>query len=159
MATSKIYSEMVSHVSPSSWNGSNLGDNSRTLVLVGSYISLPEESQEMWRIPTYNRLNKKYVKLPDKVAEEKLWNKLCVDLIDPYKTFQIWKEPIILKAVTIIDPVTGWFEITQYIDKKWMTITNLVEATGIVMHPWRVYIDYNQGGEFLGQGFKISMIK
>ena len=146
MATSKIYSEMVSHVSPSSWNGSNLGDNLQTLVLVGSYINLPEESQGMWRIPTYNRLNKKHVKLPDKVAEEKLWNKLCVDLIDPYKIRRKGNEPLILKAVTMIYLVTRWFEVTQYSYKKAMMITNLVETMWLVRNPWPVEIMYDQGG-------------
>ena len=28
--------------------------------------------------------NKKYSKLPDKLAEEILWNKICVDIIGPY---------------------------------------------------------------------------
>ena len=30
-------------------------------------------------------INKKYGKLPAKLAEETLWNKLCVDLIGPYR--------------------------------------------------------------------------
>ena len=34
---------------------------------------------------TYKTVNKKSGKLPDKIAEETLWNKLCVDLIGPYK--------------------------------------------------------------------------
>ena len=28
----------------------------------------------------------------------------------------------------MIDPVSGWFEVTQYRDKKAMTIKNLVET-------------------------------
>ena len=42
------------------------------------------------------------------------------------------KNPLILKAVTMIDPVTRWFEITQYSDKKAMTIANLVETMWLV---------------------------
>ena len=34
---------------------------------------------------TFKTVNKKYVKLPAKLAEETPWNKLCVDLIVPYK--------------------------------------------------------------------------
>ena len=56
-------------------------------------------------------------------------NKLCVDIIGPYKIRRKWKETLILKSVTMIDPVTGWFEVTQYRDKKEMTIANLVETT------------------------------
>ena len=69
-------------------------------------------------------------KLPAKLEEETPWNKLCVDLIGPYKMCR--KGPLILKAVTMIDPVTGWFEVRQYSNKKAMTITNLVEITWLV---------------------------
>ena len=41
----------------------------------------------------------------------------------------IQKEDINLKAITIIDPVTVWFEVTQYNDKRVMSIDNLVEIT------------------------------
>ena len=54
-------------------------------------------------------------------------NKLCVELIGPYKISKKGKDPLILKSVTVIDPVTGWFEVTQYNDKKEMTVTNLIE--------------------------------
>ena len=58
---------------------------------------------------TYKTFNKKHGKLPDKLAEETPWNKLCVDLIGTYKILRKGKQPIILKAVTIIYPVTRWF--------------------------------------------------
>ena len=54
----------------------------------------------------------KYGELPAKITEETPWNKLCVDLIGPYKICRKRKEPLISKAVTMIDTVTGWFEIT-----------------------------------------------
>ena len=34
----------------------------------------------------------------------------------------------------MIDPVTGWFEITQYSDKKVMTTANLVETIWLVQY-------------------------
>ena len=44
---------------------------------------------------------------------EILWNKLCIDLIGHYDIRRKGKkENLHLKAFTIIDPVTGWFEIT-----------------------------------------------
>ena len=46
----------------------------------------------------------------------------------------------------MIDPVTGWFEITKYNDKKPMTIANLVETTWLVRYPWPVEITYDRGG-------------
>ena len=50
----------------------------------------------------------------------------------------------------MIDPVTGWFERTQYNDKKAITIENLVETTWLVRYPHPVEITYKRGREFLG---------
>ena len=36
----------------------------------------------------------------------------------------------------MIDPVTEWFEITQYNNKKAMTISKVVETTWLVQYPW-----------------------
>ena len=87
------------------------------------------------------------------MTEETLWNKLCVDLIGTYKMRRKGEYPLILKAVTMIDPVTRWLEVTQYRDKKVMTIAKLVETTLLVRYPWSVDIRYDQGGEFLGHEF------
>ena len=95
------------------------------------------------------RSTKKYDKLPAKLSEEITWNKLCVDFIFPYKISRKGVYPTILKAVTIIDPVTGWCEITQYNDKKSMTIANLVETMCLVLYIWTVEITYDRGGKFL----------
>ena len=38
----------------------------------------------------------------------------------------------------MIDPVTGWFEITQYNDKKEIPIEILVETTWLVWYTWPV---------------------
>ena len=62
------------------------------------------------------------------LVDETSWNKLCVDLIGPCKIIRKGKDPLILKDVTIIYPVPGWFEVTQYDDKKAMPITHLVET-------------------------------
>ena len=81
---------------------------------------------------------KQYGELTAKLAEETPWNKLCVDLIGPYKIRIKGKDPLILKVVTMIDPVTMWFEVKQYSDKKAMTIENLVETNWMVRYPWPV---------------------
>ena len=85
-------------------------------------------------MPTLKTVNKKYGKPPAKIAGETPWNKLCVDLIGPYKIRRKGKEALILKFVTMIEPVTRWFEVTQYSNKKAMTITNLVETTWLVRY-------------------------
>ena len=54
--------------------------------------------------------NVKYAKLPAQLAEGIPWNKLCVGLIVPYVIpWKGKKENLYITAVTIIDPITGWF--------------------------------------------------
>ena len=67
------------------------------------------------RTKTYKR---KYGHLPEKTAEAVPWERLCVDLIGPYKIERIGQEDLELKAVTMIDPATSWFEVVQYDDKS-----------------------------------------
>ena len=73
--------------------------------------------------------NKKNGKFPAKLAEKTPWNKLCVYLTAPYKIRRKRKYTIILKAVIMIDPITRWFEVTQYRNKKATAVENLVETT------------------------------
>ena len=68
--------------------------------------------------------------------DETPWNKLFVGLIGPYKICRKGKDYLILKDVTMIIPVTEWFEVTQYNDNKSMTIANLVETTWLSRYPW-----------------------
>ena len=84
---------------------------------------------------TYKTVNDKCGKIPAKIAEERPWNKLFVDLIVPYKIHRKGKETLILKSVTVIDPITRWFEVTQNNNKKLMTIADLVETMWLVRYP------------------------
>ena len=59
----------------------------------------------------------------------------------------------------MIDPVTGWFEITQYNDNKALTITNLVGITWLVWYQRPVEIMYDQGRELLSHKFKSIIIE
>ena len=93
------------------------------------------------------------------MVEETPWNKVCVDILAPYKIPRKRKEPLILKSITVIDPVTSWFEVTQYRDKKAMTIPKLVETVWLVWYPLPVEITYDWGGEFLGHEFKNRLIE
>ena len=81
----------------------------------------------------------------DNMVEETPWNKLFIDLIDPYKLSIKGKEYLLLKAVTMIDPVTACFEVTKYRNKKAMNIANLVESMWLVRYTWPVEIIYERG--------------
>ena len=45
----------------------------------------------------------------------------------------------------MIDPVTGWFKITQYDDKRAISIANLVETMWLTIYPRPMEITYDQG--------------
>ena len=53
--------------------------------------------------------------LPEKVTEADPWDVQCIDLIGPYtiERKNKTKKPLILWALTMIDPATGWFEMRE----------------------------------------------
>ena len=104
------------------------------------------------------RRQKKYGHLPPKDAEATPWDKLCIDLIGPYKIRRKGKEDLICRCVTMIDPATGWFEIQQYDDKQSITVANIVEQEWFARYPWPTQITFDRGSEFIGQDFQ-QMIK
>ena len=63
-----------------------------------------------------------------------------------------------MKAVTMINPATGWFEIVQHSDKRSITIANLVEQTWLCRYSWTMLITYDRGSEFIGFEFH-NMVK
>ena len=73
-------------------------------------------------------------------------NKLCVYLIGTYVILcKGRKENLHIKAATMIDPVTGWFEVVRYYDKILITVKNLVETTWLSRYPRPIEIKYDQG--------------
>ena len=50
----------------------------------------------------------------------------------------------------VTNPVTGWFEIAQYEDKRAIYIVNLVETMWLSIYPRPIEILYYQGKEFIG---------
>jgi Integrase zinc binding domain len=104
------------------------------------------------------RRQKKYGLLPPKEAEATPWDKLCVDLIGPYKIRRKGEKELICKCVTMIDPATSWFEIQQYDDKQSITVANIVEQEWFSRYPWPTQITFDRGSEFIGQDFQ-TMIK
>ena len=55
------------------------------------------------------------------------------------------KENLNLKAVIIIYPVTGKFEVMQQNNKRAMVISNLVETVWLSRYPRPMNITYDQG--------------
>ena len=67
----------------------------------------------------------------------------------PYIGKEIKEGPII-KYVTMINPVTGWFKFSRNDAKLTITTTNLFETTWLTRNPWTTEITYDQGSEFVG---------
>ena len=97
----------------------------------------------------------KYGKLTAKKVQEIPLGKICVDLIGTYIIQRkLKKEHLNLKAVTMIDPVTGWLKTAQNDDKHTILITNLVETTWLDRYHRPMEISYDQGSEFIGHEFR-----
>ena len=58
------------------------------------------------------KAHQKKGKVPTKLFEETPWNTLYVDLIGPYKILIRDKEPLMIKAVTMIDTILTCSQIT-----------------------------------------------
>ena len=59
----------------------------------------------------------------------------------------------------MIDPVIGWSEITQYDDKRLISIANLVETVWLTRYIITTEITYDQGSEFIGHEFRKPLIE
>jgi len=93
-------------------------------------------------IPKNIKSSKKYGILPEKVAEAIPWQKLCIDLIGPYKiTNTNNNQELNLWCITVIDPATGWLELKEIKNKEAINIANLVEQTWLT----------RRGTEFMGK--------
>jgi len=99
-----------------------------------------------------------YGHLPPKEAEAEIWDKMCVDLIGPYKIRRKGEPDLVCKCVTMIDPASGWFEIHQYDDKRAITVANIVEQEWFSRYPWPTQVTFDRGGEFIGSEFKQMLI-
>ena len=73
---------------------------------------------------------------------------LCVSLIEPYKFKQPNNQTQQLWALTMIDPATGWFDITSIKTKSAEVIANKLEQTWLSKYPWSTKIILDQGTEF-----------
>ena len=83
----------------------------------------------MSQVPINKRKAIAYAKLPEKEAEAIPWDKLCVNLIGPYKikSNKIKGKEFELYCLTMIDPATSWLEIAQITNKEALTIAHTIE--------------------------------
>jgi hypothetical protein len=143
----------------------HLGIN-RTEETIGQHLWWPYIREDIrdfvQRCPTCQknkRSQRKFGHLPPKKAEVVPWDKMCIDLIGPYKIRRKGHKDLICKCVTMIDPATGWFEIHQYDDKRAITIANIVEQEWFCRYPWPTQITFDRGNEFMGEEFKRMIVE
>ena len=74
--------------------------------------------------------------LPEKEVVYIPWDMLLVDLISPFKIrIELQDDRLIIKYSTMIDPMTGWFEIVQYNYSHADNIDILLEKALILLYP------------------------
>ena len=64
-----------------------------------------------------------------------------------------------LKAVTIINTITGLSKILEYYNKHTMTIVNFFETMLLNRYPCAIEITYDQGSEFICNDFRSEVIE
>ena len=98
--------------------------------------------------------------LPDKEAEAINWDRSLVYIITTYKIIrEDHNAPLILKALTIKFPETGWLKIIQYKDKQEYIISNLEKQTWLCTYLRPKIIIYVSENELLSHAFKNELTK
>ena len=90
-------------------------------------------------------------KLPAKEAEPAIpWNRVNVDLIGPYTVGVKGnkKETLELRAMTMIDPTTGWFEIAQIETPTSDEAQRALDDVWLSRYPRPEKIGFDNGSEF-----------
>jgi hypothetical protein len=99
--------------------------------------------------------NQKYGKLPVKQAEINPWDTLCVDLMGPYKIKRKGKDDLKLWCLTMIDPATGWFEMSPITNKTAAKVADIAERAWFTRYPIPQKIVFDRGTEFMAEFAKM----
>jgi transposase InsO family protein len=89
--------------------------------------------------------------LPPKKAEEGPWETLCIDLIGPYTIQGADKEELTLHCLTMIDPVTGWFELAEIPVKRADVVIDVLEQKWLNRYPRPTSVVMDRGREFMAE--------
>jgi hypothetical protein len=126
----------------------------QNLVWPGLQTAVAEHIAKCHECQIYKTHRKKYGKLPLKQPDEKPWNTICVDLIGPYDVTTQDEEELTLNAMTICDPVTGWFEIIEIPNKSAKTAARKLNQAWLTRYPRPERCIFDNGNEFLGKDFQ-----
>ena len=87
-----------------------------------------------------------YGLLPSKIAESNNWVMVCVDLGGTFTIKTPFKTNSLL-AITMIDTVTGWFEIVQAANKMATSMQDLFHNIFVAFYPCPQFIVSENGRE------------
>jgi hypothetical protein len=94
---------------------------------------------------------KKYGHQPPKDMEASVpWNHVNIDLIGPLSVKTKSKCTFVLNALTMIDPATGWFEISEIKESTVEHVTMVFDNVWLCRYPWLQYIGFDNGRENKG---------
>jgi hypothetical protein len=96
----------------------------------------------------YKKVRPKYGKLPEKQAEDSIpWKRVDLDMIGPYEVKAANGE-FTLRALTMIDPATGWFEVKDVPDYTAMSTQAAFDEVWLSRYPRPEIIGFDGGSEF-----------
>jgi transposase InsO family protein len=96
----------------------------------------------------YKKVRPKYGKLPEKQAEDaKPWKRVDLDMIGPYEV-KAANGNFTLRALTMIDPATGWFEVKDVPDYTANSTQAAFDEVWLSRYPRPEIIGYDGGSEF-----------
>ena len=95
----------------------------------------------------FKKQQKKYGHLPPKQAELLPWTTVCVDLIGPYKV-RTPRKVHKLRAMTMLDPATGWFEIAPINKPNSDETQRAFDSYWLARYPRPREICFDNGKEF-----------
>ena len=61
------------------------------------------------------------------------------------------EDQVVLHAITMIDPATGWFEVVSIPTKRADCVVNCLEFSWLTRHPWPTEIIMDRGKEFAAE--------
>src|SRR5210317_365778 len=97
-----------------------------------------------------------YAQLAPREAALHPWRTVAVDLIGPWK-LRINKEVHSFRALTMIDPVTNFVEISHIDRKTSANVTRKFENFWLNRYPTPTNIIYDPGTEFTGHAFQTCL--
>ena len=130
---------------------------SRTEATIRQHFTWPKLREHVYdfcrtcpQCQVQKKQRKKYGHLPAKEAEVTPWRRVNVDLIGPY-TVTTPTTTHTLRALTMIDPATGWFEVTPIPNKEAATVMEAFNNEWLSRYPRPQYIGFDNGSEFKAQ--------